>query len=1070
MNLTLLLKRGGGLRSGATLITLPMFGFSTLLLLVLASVQTGCVGQPKGVTAPGIVFKGAGLDVGNAACVGENKAGESCYVYIEEFRRGDIAQEAKVLCGRWEHSSARIFEVKHSGTPHSVEEWAENSWWRRDEVEPRAHCKRTGEVKTILSRPDGTGGMEAQLLDCKLRNGGWPYFAWVVRSDEATYLVDGIPTAQGIAEKAVGIVSGRLEKTADVCRGTPTKWILEAMLSDKTYGATELAEYYRLMTLGQYYNGVKDFAAAENRYREALTFHRTIVGDGDPESLDPLMHIVLELSNQERFDEADVLFKQVEAFLPDASDQADRARYLSYQALHFANQHKFEKALELAAEATKLRKNMLLKPDFQGRHSDLQSNPLGAVGLPPDAADIVQSRYIEAAMLRRLGKEDEAEQVYQDAKSILRAAKQAPPLWTPQLDALGARITDSNKVKGERLSEAIGLWKVHAPGERPGALDYIEAGANYRAQGRLDDALIAFRTGIDLVRGQGSFSFEQLLPYFRTVLEVAESHPARRDELYKQMFEAGQLVRGSRTRQDIARAAVRLGAQDSEAQKLIRELQDAENDSYIHRRQLAAEKIWGQGKVVQQYNERFAEELAIGQRTKDAKNQVHDAFPHYNQLIDAVVNADEVLKALQLGEALVQVLLGSTESVLFLVRDGTIRAYRLEITEDEVNSTVEVLRKDLTFPPTSFDVAAAYRLYQRLFSNVSNEIKNAKHLITVPSGALLSLPYGLLVTEEPSPLIAQQDAPAGEEKTTQRGVDIIGKDGKSRGLRNYTNVAWLAKTGAISLAPSVRSFIDLRRVDRSRATKAFVGFGDPIPFTDTSIKKLNLPENCLKHVANYQASIKNLRELPNTKKELSGISGMFPADSTVLVLSKEFTEQKVKTYPLQDYRILYFATHGLLPGELQCQVEPSLLASPSDSTREGDEGLIDASEILHFKLDADLVVLSACNTGGPGAEKEIRGENLSGLARAFFFAGARSLLASHWYLPDRETAGLMIDTFKGLYNQNDPKGLAIALNLAQRELMKDGSTSHPFYWAGLSLVGDGARIVSQQGSQSKSNL
>src|SRR4029077_10930268 len=127
----------------------------------------------------------------------------------------------------------------------------------------------------------------------------------------------------------------------------------------------------------------------------------------------------------------------------------------------FANQHEFEKAWKLAAEATKLRKDMLLKPDFQGRHSDLQSNPLGAVGLPPDAADVVQSRYIEAAMLRRLGKEDEAEQVYQDAKSTLRAAKQAPPLWTPQLDALGARITDSNQIKGERLGVAIDLWKVY---------------------------------------------------------------------------------------------------------------------------------------------------------------------------------------------------------------------------------------------------------------------------------------------------------------------------------------------------------------------------------------------------------------------------------------------------------------------------------------------------------------------------------------------------------------------------------------------------------------------------------
>ena len=1051
MNLTLLLKRGR-LRSVAALVTLPMFGLSTLLLVMMASVQTGCVGQPRGVVAPGLVFKtSGGLDVGNAVCVGENNVGETCYVYIEESRRGAISQEAKVFCGRWEHSSARIFEVKHSGAPHSPKEWAENSWWRKDEVESRAHCELSGETQTILNRPDGTGGMEAQLLDCKLRNGGWPYFAWAVRSDEATYLVDGISAARGISEKAIGIISGRFDKTADVCRGAPTKWILEAMLSDKPYGANDLAEYYRLMTLGQYYNGVKDFAAAENRYREALTFHRSIVGEGDPESVDPLMHVALELSNQERFDEADVLFKQVEDLLPEGSDDADRARYVSYEALHFANQRKFEKARELAAEATKLRKNRLSKRDFQGRQSDLQSNPMGVVALPPDAADLVQSLYIEAAMLRLLGKADDAEQVYREAQSALRAAKQAPPLWTPQLNALGARITDSNKIKEERLGEAIALWKVYAPGERPGALDYIEAGANYRAQGRLDDALRAFKTGIDLIKAGsstdpenqgGSLTFEQLLPYFRTVLELADSRPASRDELYKQMFEAGQLVRGSRTRWDITRAVVRLKEKNKEAEKLIRELQDAENDSYIYRRRLAAEKIWTRGKVAQQYQERLNEDIAIGQRTKEAMKQLQVAYPNYSQLIDAVVNADQVLKALKPGEALVQVLLGSTESLMFFARDGTIRAYRLQVTEQEVNSEVEGLRKSLE--PSAegllnpFDVARAYSLYQQLFSPVSNEVRDIKHLITVPTGALLSLPFGLLVTEDPS-LIAPEGAPAG---------------GGGRGLSSYTNVAWLAKQSAISLAPSVRSFVDLRLAKSSQATKLFAGFGDPVPFPEKLPKEalLGLPKDCRenpKRVKEYQMSLRELPDLSGTEKELRSISATFPSNSKDLLLAKEFTEQKLKNYPLQDYRILYFATHGLLPAQLDCQPEPSLVVSLTDSAQEGDDGLIDANEILHFKLDADLVVLSACNTGGRGAEKGIRGESLSGLARVFFFAGARSLLASHWYLPDRETARLMIDMFKRLYNEKDPESFAVALSVAQQDLMKGRSNVSPILLGGF---------------------
>lgn len=218
-------------------------------------------------------------------------------------------------------------------------------------------------------------------------------------------------------------------------------------------------------------------------------------------------------------------------------------------------------------------------------------------------------------------------------------------------------------------------------------------------------------------------------------------------------------------------------------------------------------------------------------------------------------------------------------------------------------------------------------------------------------------------------------------------------------------------------------------------------------------------------VEKYQALLHELADLSDpktrTKDTLRSISAMFAGDSTNLILSENFTEQKVKDYPLQDYRIIFFATHGLLPGETACQPEPSLVASPPDSAQEGDDGLIDANEILHFKLDADLVVLSACNTGGRSAEEtRIRGESLSGLSRAFFFAGARTIVASHWYLSATDTARLMTNMFKSLYNEKDPKALAVALNLAQQELMKGRSTSHPFFWAGLSLVGDGARSLS----------
>ena len=152
----------------------------------------------------------------------------------------------------------------------------------------------------------------------------------------------------------------------------------------------------------------------------------------------------------------------------------------------------------------------------------------------------------------------------------------------------------------------------------------------------------------------------------------------------------------------------------------------------------------------------------------------------------------------------------------------------MQITEDDVNAEVEALRQGLTLS-SQFDVAKSHSLYLRLLL-IANEIRDVTHLISVPTGSLLSLPFGLLVTDKPL-FNEQQSTPEVEGDAAQRGLEMICKDRKPASS-DYTSVAWLAKRSAISLSPSVRSFIDLRRVSPARATKTFVGFGDPIPFTD----------------------------------------------------------------------------------------------------------------------------------------------------------------------------------------------------------------------------------------------
>ncbi len=130
------------------------------------------------------------------------------------------------------------------------------------------------------------------------------------------------------------------------------------------------------------------------------------------------------------------------------------------------------------------------------------------------------------------------------------------------------------------------------------------------------------------------------------------------------------------------------------------------------------------------------------------------------------------------------------------------------------------------------------------------------------------------------------------------------------------------------------------------------------------------------------------------------------------LLNAAFTADAVRRMTLKDYRILHFATHALLPAELRCQNEPAIVTSAPPNARDASGTMLTASDVAGLDLDANAVILSACNTGGPGTSSG--GESLSGLARAFFFAGARSMLVTHWSISDQTSAFLVADTLRRL--------------------------------------------------------
>ena len=184
----------------------------------------------------------------------------------------------------------------------------------------------------------------------------------------------------------------------------------------------------------------------------------------------------------------------------------------------------------------------------------------------------------------------------------------------------------------------------------------------------------------------------------------------------------------------------------------------------------------------------------------------------------------------------------------------------------------------------------------------------------------------------------------------------------------------------------------------------------------------------------------------------------------VLNLGRDANESKVKTTDLSRYRIIEFATHGLVPGDVDGLTQPALaLTAPQVADVDGD-GLLTMEEILALKLDADWVVLSACNTAaGSGAGAEA----VSGLGRAFFYAGSRALLVTNWRVHSASARDLVADLF-GRQAADPSLGRAEALRRAMIGLMDgpgyvdDGGKSlfsyaHPIFWAPYALIGDGGQ-------------
>jgi CHAT domain-containing protein len=779
-----------------------------------------------------------------------------------------------------------------------------------------------------------------------------------------------------------------------------------------------------------------NYASAEAHYRDALAVEQKLFGPNSIVVCQTLTELALQVSNQGRFSEAASLLHRAGPIIEASADMDARARFDSYSALDAANQRHYDDALTFARQATAARRAQIAAATKASTASD----PSGGAAAGISQGELSHDLRVEAAMALRVGDLASARAAAEEALWIVSEEPGLPLWWRSDTVALIGEINErqGRVVAAEHdLRDARDLDTQIFGETAPAALSNLRLAEFYTRQQLYAPALEAYRIAFNIAAKdpvtRNQIYADDIVQFITAETgNGASAEQAARDT---EIFRTSQFASTGVADQTIARVAARRAAGNDALAGLVSQLQKATAERDRARVDLAAE-------MARPNDERDAElEDSLGAKLKlasanadDLAIKVRQSYPAYADLAHpGPSDLAAVQSRLTSNDAMVFFVIGEASSYALVVRQHGFSSVPLAIGRDALAADVADLRS--AFVPAlgrvpDFSLKNSYALYNVLFAPVESHLAGIDHLVIVPGGPLSSLPLSLLVSQDP---------------------------GDSH---DYASAAWLVKRFAISEVPSPRSLVALTQeaATHKPAPRPFLGLGAPL-FQGASgaagAKALSdLSGSCREAGPISPNLLRALPPLPGTAGEVQTVGARLGGGNATVLLGGQATEANLRAQALGQYSVLYFATHGILPGEMHCETEPALaLSPPNGAATTATDGMLTASEIANLQLNADLVVLSACNTAE--TENGLGGSALEGLSDAFFAAGARAVLASHWEVPSAATATLMTGVFD---RNNRLRGVAEALRQSQLALIAQGSTAHPFNWAAFTVIGDGQTL------------